>query len=142
MTKIDPKPAIRVLGPKMPTIRRYPLILGGLNNRYLPEELYDPKTGTSETAVLMEKAVGGPSGDTAVSIEDRPEEPSPRPVPARHVSKEIRPAVGIIESTGHVGQVLSGLVRKASSGVDAAQKLGHYLSRYTYTMYLSILLLP
>ena len=52
------------------------MILGGLNNRYLPEELYDPKTGTSETAVLMEKAVGGPSGDTAVSIEDRPEEPS------------------------------------------------------------------
>ncbi len=37
------------------SIRRNPIVLGGNVGRYLPKELYYPETGTSETAILIEK---------------------------------------------------------------------------------------
>ncbi len=37
------------------SIRRNPIVLGGTVGRYLPKELYYSETGTSETAILIEK---------------------------------------------------------------------------------------
>lgn len=55
------------------TLRRYPVVLGGQNSRFLPKELYYPETGTAETALLIEREAREESGNTQVTIETRPE---------------------------------------------------------------------
>lgn len=50
------------------SIRRNPTVLGGNVGRYLPKELYYAETGTSETAILIEKtSAQSGSGATMVS---------------------------------------------------------------------------
>ena len=51
------------------SIRRNPTVLCGKVGRYLPKELYDPKTSTAETAILIEKN-GGPFGSGTTVIND------------------------------------------------------------------------
>ena len=62
--------------PSKITLWRHPVVLGGQDSRCLPKELYYPETGTAETALLIEKGVGGRSGDTVVTLETRPEVPT------------------------------------------------------------------
>lgn len=52
---------------------RHPVVLGGAGGRYLPKELYDPQTGTAETAVLIEKRSGSSEAETQVEVITRPE---------------------------------------------------------------------
>jgi SAM-dependent methyltransferase len=50
------------------TLTRHPIVLGGENARFLPKELYYPKVGTSETALLIEKGGDEEGGDTSVIL--------------------------------------------------------------------------
>jgi hypothetical protein len=52
---------------------RHPAVLGGFGSRFLPKELYEPETGTAETALLVKKGLAEAINETVVSIETRPE---------------------------------------------------------------------
>jgi ubiquinone/menaquinone biosynthesis C-methylase UbiE len=54
--------------PKRIDIVRSPMVLGGQSERYLPRELYDPKTGGSETSLLIEKWTDSSAEETIVSV--------------------------------------------------------------------------
>jgi len=55
--------------PSKITLWRWPDVLGGQNNRFVPKEMYYPETGTAETALIIEKGTGGGGNDTVVNIE-------------------------------------------------------------------------
>jgi SAM-dependent methyltransferase len=66
ISSMDPKPS------KI-TVQKQPLILGGVNNRYVVKELYYPETGTAETAFLVDKTPLEEGKTTEVTIETVPE---------------------------------------------------------------------
>lgn len=73
------------------TLWRYPEVLGGQNNRFVPKDLYHPETGTAESSLLIEKRADGVIGDTIINIETRRETRfQERPAWARGIRKVAR----------------------------------------------------
>ena len=55
------------------TLWRWPDVLGGKNDRFVPKEMYYPETGTAESALIIEKGAEYGGNETIVDIETHPE---------------------------------------------------------------------